>query len=102
MTGRPLNAAGWLIFFAVMASGCYVGFRVPLFAFLRIPEGLRIVVSIEIVGLAVATTIAVISTTVGFLPTDAQQALLRLFTKDEYPEADSPTPGYARSVNVRP
>lgn len=46
----------WAFVLFLTAVGTYVAVRLPLFEAYNIPEGLRLVLSVEVVGLAVVST----------------------------------------------
>jgi hypothetical protein len=51
----------WITFYVLVFVGSYVAIRIPLFRIFRIPEGLRLVLGIEAVGLLIATSIHILS-----------------------------------------
>lgn len=51
----------WLTFYLLVFAGAYVAIRVPVFRAFRIPEGLRIVLGIEAIGLLIATSVHILS-----------------------------------------
>ena len=61
MNEKRLGILGWIVFILLVVSGCYVAFRVPLITFPGSPEGLRLVLNLEVVGLVIASTLEVFS-----------------------------------------
>jgi len=61
MNENRLGILGWVTFILLVVSGCYVAFRVPLITYHGIPEGIRLVLNLELVGLLIASTLEVIS-----------------------------------------
>jgi hypothetical protein len=68
----------WILFFAILAVGSYVGFRVPFLDFIKIPESLRLVLNMELVALATVSVLELLLNLRG-LGAAAQEAIWRIF-----------------------
>lgn len=85
----------WLTFYLVVFTGAYVAIRVPVFRSFRTPEGLRIVLGVEAVGLLIATSAHLLSGSPG-LRAMGREMLMRValtFSSGAQPQTGTSSEG---------